>query len=170
MHWYIPKTLLPTANPIEWISLLNREHENLKGKTPEECKEIYLKIVRKQPFYGAALFNVEVIYPISLSLSFYLLVSLVVVSNIVLIRYVLLATTRSCGCMVILNSKRIVARTPLFQCKLSYLPINIYLLRAILPSFPSRVISEPVYSFGYDISIIGSIVLLGVCSNIQLVC
>jgi hypothetical protein len=53
--------MLKPWNSSEWIKNLLASYETNRGKSAVQCKEEYLSIVGKLPFYGSALFFVEVI-------------------------------------------------------------------------------------------------------------
>jgi len=59
LHWHVPLKMLKPWNHSEWIKNLLTAHESNRGKSPEQCKEEYLRILRKIPFYGSSLFFVE---------------------------------------------------------------------------------------------------------------
>jgi len=59
LHWHIPAQFLKKDDKKEWVYALNKQHATCRGMSVAECKEQYMNIVTKHPFYGASLFACE---------------------------------------------------------------------------------------------------------------
>jgi hypothetical protein len=56
---YIPKHLMPLHTPEQWTAKLSEIHPELRGLSAESAKDMYIKLVKKYPLYGAAIFPVK---------------------------------------------------------------------------------------------------------------
>jgi hypothetical protein len=56
---HIPRRLLPKMKLEQWQHEIGTFYAALQGRSREECKDLYMKYVRKWPLYGDAIFNVK---------------------------------------------------------------------------------------------------------------
>ena len=56
---HIPRRLAPKMKLEQWQHEIGTFYAALQGRSREECKDLYMKYVRKWPLYGDAIFNVK---------------------------------------------------------------------------------------------------------------
>jgi len=59
LHWHVPSQFLKKDDKKDWVYAVNKQRDTCKALSSAECKQQYMEIVTKHPFYGASLFAVE---------------------------------------------------------------------------------------------------------------
>jgi myosin-7 len=56
---HVPRRLIPKMKLEQWQMEISTFYAALVGRSKEECKELYMKYIRKWPMYGDSIFNVK---------------------------------------------------------------------------------------------------------------